>query len=121
MVATLQDRPSAVEEPTGDDVPVLEDDLLARIEVLPEWDDHGAERRRSAERLLAITGGRREPLEQLRSRFWERLHRASDDFDATEGLRVTETALALIPWPEGPWAWRAQERTRTRWRRRRGP
>ena len=119
MVATLQDRPSAVEEPTWNDVPVLEDDLLARMEVQVEWGDPGAERRRSAERLLAITGGPREPLEQLRSRFWERLHRASDDFDATEGLRVTEAALALIPWPEG--TWRAQERTRTQRRRRRGP
>lgn len=119
MVATLQDRPSAVEEPIWNDVPVLEDDLLARMDVHAERGDHAVERRRSAERLLAITGGRREPLEELRSRFWERLHRASDDFDATEGLRVTEAALALIPWPDG--AGRARERSRTRRRRRRAP
>ena len=56
-----------------------------------------AERRLRAEALVAVADGRREPLEQLRFRFIERLRRASDDFAATEGLRVVEAALATGP------------------------
>jgi hypothetical protein len=45
----------------------------------------------------------------MRSRYLHRLHRASDDFEATEGLRVVEAALALVPRPLGIWAWQERE------------
>jgi hypothetical protein len=64
--------------------------------------------------LVGIVGSRREPLEELRLGYLRRLHRASDDFEATEGLRVVEAALSLIPHPVDP----ATEQRRTRWRRR---
>jgi hypothetical protein len=74
-----------------------------------------------AEVLAATAGGTREPLEQLRSRFIRRLHQTSDDFPATAGLRVIESALSLVPYPEGVWAWGRREpvQPRRRWWRRR--
>lgn len=96
MVATLQARSSLVEAPARD-VADPPGDFLALIQTPPQGDDPAAERRRRAEQLVAVADGRREPLEQLRSRFIRRLHRASDDFEATEGLRVVEAALWLIP------------------------
>jgi hypothetical protein len=76
------------------------DDVLAWIEMPPEGDDPAAERRRRAEKLVAVVGGDRDLLERVRSELLQRLHRASDDFGATAGLRVVEPALWLIPWPE---------------------
>jgi hypothetical protein len=58
-----------------------------------------------AEELVNLAGGRREPLEQLRSDYLELLHRASDDFAVSEALRVVEDALRLIPRPAGIYAW----------------
>jgi hypothetical protein len=49
---------------------------------------------------VAVVGGDRDLLERVRSELLQRLHRASDDFGATAGLRVVEPALWLIPWPE---------------------
>ena len=54
------------------------------------------ERWRRAEILLAALDGDRERLFELQSLFILRLHRASDDFGATEGLRVVESAIAMI-------------------------
>ena len=79
------------------------DDGLAWIEMPPEGDARDAptaERRQRAERLVAVGGGDRDRLERVRSTYLRRLHRASDDFGATAGLRVVEAALWLIPWPE---------------------
>jgi hypothetical protein len=42
-------------------------------------------------------GTRREALEHERAEFQARLHRRSDDFAATEGLRAVELALRLAP------------------------
>jgi hypothetical protein len=75
------------------------DDVLAWIEMPPEGDAPAADRRRRAERLVAAVGGDRDCLERVRSAYLRRLHRASDDFRATAGLRVVEAALWLIPWP----------------------
>lgn len=72
------------------------DDVLAQIEAPTQRGDPGAERRRRADMLIAVLGGDRERLFELRSRFQLRLHRASDDFGATEGLRVVESAIAAI-------------------------
>jgi hypothetical protein len=80
-----------------------------------------ASRRNRARVLVALSGGRRELLEELRSEYLKRLHGASDDFEATDGLRVAEAALALIPRLDGPGAaQRRTERPRRRWWRR-GP
>jgi hypothetical protein len=70
--------------------------------------------------LAAVADGHREPLEQLRYGFIRRLHRVSDDFAASEGLRVVEAALSLVPRPEGVWArgCRPQQPPRRRWWRR---
>jgi hypothetical protein len=62
-----------------------------------------------AETLVAEAGGRREPLERLRGSYQERLRRASDDFEATDGLRVVERALTLLPPADGAWGWQARE------------
>ena len=67
--------------------------------------DHAAR----AEALLADARGRREPLERLRASYQQRLRRASDDFEATDGLRVVERALTLLPPANGAWGWQARE------------
>jgi hypothetical protein len=54
----------------------------------------------------------------MQSRFVQRLHRASDDFEATELLRVVETALSLTPEPESTWQRRERQPRRRWWRRR---
>lgn len=98
----LRARRFAVEEPV-DDVgqrSTSGDELHARIDATPEAPDPAWDRRRRAETLLALAGGRREPIQELRSRYLQRLHRASDDFDATEGLRVVGVALSLSSDPE---------------------
>jgi hypothetical protein len=120
VVATRTERPSRVEVPAGEIAPVPDDDFLSSIEVSPQGGDPAAARRRRAEVLVAFAGGRRGPLEELRLRYLRRLHRASGDFKATEGLRVVEAALA-DPHPEGPGAERRRARQpRRRWWRRRG-
>jgi len=109
VVATLPEREIA---------DVLDDDHLARISGLQG--DPGDERRRRVEALLTSVDGNVAPLEELRSRYQRRLHRASDDLDATVRLRVVEAALSRIPSPEGMWAWQRREgEPRRRWWRRR--
>jgi hypothetical protein len=88
--------------------------LHARIAATPEAPDPASDRRRQAETLVAFAGGRREPIEELRSQYLQRLHRASDDFEATEGLRVVDVALSLSADPE--WASQhAERKLRPRW------
>ncbi len=82
----------------------------------PSQDDPAAARRRDAEALLATVEGRRERLESLRLRYLRRLHRASDDFEATEALRVVERAMSMIPYAEDP----REERRRAHRARRHG-
>jgi hypothetical protein len=115
VVATPTERPSRAEGPRGGTREVLDNDFLASIEVAPHGADPVAERRRHATVLVALVRGRREPIEELRLRYLRRLHRASDDFGATEGLRVVEAALSLIPYPEA----HAPKQRRTRRSRRR--
>jgi hypothetical protein len=116
----LQQRPSDAKELT-DVEQVFGRDLLMQIEVPLRGGDPDAVRRKLAEQLAAAAGGKREPLEQLRSRFIRRMHQAGEDFPATAGLRVTESALALVPRTDGVWAWglRQPVRPRRRWWRRR--
>ena len=74
----------------------LNDDVLADLEAPTRADDPDAERWRRAQLLLAAIDGDRERLFELQSLFILRLHRASDDFGASEGLRVVESAIAMI-------------------------
>jgi hypothetical protein len=64
-----------------------------------------------AEELVARAGSDRAQLEEVRSRYLDLLPRASDDFDATEGLRIVERALGLMPQRHPDSAW--QDRVRT--------
>jgi hypothetical protein len=116
VVTTPQARSSLVEDVARDTAELLGEDFFAEIQTPPQGEDPAAERRRRAEALVAVADGRREPLEQLRPRSIRRLHRASDDFAATEGLRVVEAALSLIPRPERVWGTghRKQQRSRSR-------
>jgi hypothetical protein len=114
----LQARRFAVEEQVDDIGQRSSDESHARIDAIAEAPDPAGDRRRRAETLVALAGGRREPLEELRSRYLERLHRASDDFEATEGLRVVGVALSLSSDPE--WAGQhAERRPHSRWWQRR--
>ena len=60
--------------------------------------------------LITMAEGRRPPLEAAASRLIARLHRKSDDFDATTALRSVTAALSRIGWempppPTGHWRW----------------
>jgi hypothetical protein len=59
-----------------------------------------AERRtQQAEQLIASVDGRRDLVEQMRADLQGRLHRRSDDFEATTQLRVVEAALTRLAPP----------------------
>lgn len=103
MVGTLHDRSLRADARPLSSAPLFDDDLRARIQAATHDEDPDVHRRRQAQDLIALTGCRRETLERLRSDYQQRLHFASDDFDATEGLRVVGLALELIPGPDGPW------------------
>lgn len=49
--------------------------------------------------LVALAGGRRQPLEAASGVFVRRLHRRSDDFEATRALQLLHRALAAVGWP----------------------
>lgn len=120
MLPVQQRRSPSRDELPGDVVERFGADLLTQIQIAPHGDDPDAARRRLADMLAVAAGHRREPLEELRAGLLRRLHRASDDFAATAGLRVTEAALALVPRPEGVWAGGQREPPpRRRWFRRR--
>lgn len=72
------------------------------------------ERARAIDALVAMSGSRREPLERARAEFQRRLARRSDDFDATQGLRMVEGALGLVDRPGGLWAPPSPRRGRRR-------
>ena len=72
------------------------DDVLADLEAPTRSGDPDTERWRRAQLLLASIDGDRERLFELQSLFILRLHRASDDLGATEGLRVVESAIAIV-------------------------
>jgi hypothetical protein len=68
-----------------------------------------AKRLDQAQELVALAGCRREPLDRMRVGYQRRLLAASDDFDATDGLRVVELALSLVPRQDGPWTAQSRE------------
>jgi hypothetical protein len=74
----------------------VNNDVLAQIETPTRYQDSDEERWRRAELLIAAVDGDRERLFELESLFILRLHKASDDLGATEGLRVVERAIAMI-------------------------
>jgi hypothetical protein len=60
--------------------------------------------------LIKIAEGRRPPLEEAASLLTARLHRRSDDFDATKALEAVTAALSQIGWemlspPTRHWRW----------------
>jgi hypothetical protein len=100
---------------------IFDDDLIELIqtpvtdaEIHLRSESAKVRRRQHAKKLVTVAAGRR-PLEALRSMFIRRLHRASDDFAATEGLRAVEAALALVPWSEPPTAPGRPKRQRRAW------
>lgn len=120
MLAMAKERSDRIDSPAREIARILEDHVASSVDVTPRDGDPAAARRRSAEVIAHLAGGRREPVEELRLHYLRRLHRASDDFGATEGLRVVETALTLMPRPEDPATEQRRARQRRwRWRRRR--
>lgn len=122
MTTTLHPAPAAART-TDADVDHRTPNGRGADMTLTSVEDRASERRRRAELLAAAADGDRQQLEDLRSGYLRRLHRASDDFEATEGLRTVELALSMTPRPEGLWAWQRRERNRTRrwWNRRKRP
>jgi hypothetical protein len=115
VAAALREPSTRVNVPVREIVKDVDDNVLPLIDVAPHDGNPAASRARRAEVLVELAGGRREPVEELRLRYLRRLDRASDDFDATEALRVVEAALSLIPRPKDP----GVERHRMRQERRR--
>jgi hypothetical protein len=70
---------------------------IKALEMPSETASDSCSRKSQAKGLVALADGRRESLEQRRAYFQKRLHQASNDLAATEGLRVVEAALRLIP------------------------
>jgi hypothetical protein len=97
---------------------VVHDDLLTRIETIPAGAGAADERRRQVDELVEWSRAERAPLERLRARYLARLYEDSDDFRATEALRVVNAALARVPQPEALFAWQGRERRRRAPRRR---
>jgi hypothetical protein len=104
VTTTLQENPTDHEERRESHVAIDEGRRAAR------FDDVDATRRGQAKALVDLTASDRSQLEDLRSRALDRLHRASDDFAATEDLRTVEQALALVPGTHEDSAW--QDRVR---------
>lgn len=121
MLALATERSTRVDPPAREIETVLDDDFALSIDLARHDGDPAAARRRCAEVLVGIVEGRRDLVEELRLRYLRRLHHASDDFEATEALRVVEAALSLIPLPEDPGVLqhRARRSRRRWWRRRR--
>jgi hypothetical protein len=72
----------------------------------------GAELPDAVSELLTMAEGRRSPLEAAASLLIARLHRRSDDYDATRELCAVSAALSRIGWamPPAParrrrWTW----------------
>ena len=63
--------------------------------------------------LVAMAGGRRPPLEAAASLLMARLHRRSDDFDATRALSSVSAALSRIGWEMPSVATRQRPRRRS--------
>lgn len=92
--------PAAATEAAVDERPTMAGlrTISTRLESPPTGDDTAAERRRQAQELVAAAGGR-EGIKRLHAEFLVRLHPASNDWGATEGLRVTQEALELATRP----------------------
>ena len=125
MTITLQ-RPQAPSVTDADSIAGDREQLhrrreLANMESSSITADRAEERHQRAKQLAALADGDRHALEDLRARYLHRLHRTSDDFDATDGLRTVELALSMTPRTAEPWTWQRRERRRRRrwWHRRR--
>lgn len=52
--------------------------------------------------LVALAGHQRRPLQDAQCTFVARLHRRSDDFEATHALRLLQRALDAVGWDSTP-------------------
>jgi hypothetical protein len=118
VIAALEERPTRREVIRREIAEILDDDHVVGMHGSSLHDDPAAERRRRIDALVRAAGGRREVLEELRSDLQQRLHTASDDFEATEGLRLVEAALARVPRHDEPF-WQKHDRKLRRLSRRR--
>jgi hypothetical protein len=76
---------------------------------------HEDDRDRAVRQLRHLAGGRGD-LEAVRDYFVDRLHRRSDDLDATRGLQLVIRALQQMPFTNGQVAEpRPDEGARRRW------
>lgn len=57
-----------------------------------------ADRDSAVAELVAFAGHQRQPHEQATAAFIARLHRRSDDFEATHALRLLHRALDTVGW-----------------------
>ena len=102
---------------------LFDEDSAAPTNPCRRDDTPSGDRRRRAQELVARAGGRREPLERMLAGYQRRLHAASDDFDATDALRVVELALSVVGRSDGPWTAQSREAHAPWqwWRHRRNP
>jgi hypothetical protein len=63
-----------------------------------EFTRQGISRDDAITELVKLADGRREPLEAAARNFVQRLHRRSDDFEATKALRLVSGALDRVGW-----------------------
>jgi hypothetical protein len=118
LSATVHERSAQAEASHREIAEILDDEFLTGMRSSPVATDPAVVRRHQVEALVHVADGRRELLEALRLRFQGRLHAASDDLEATEGLRVVEAALALVARPDEEF-WGQQRRKLRRLARRR--
>jgi hypothetical protein len=52
----------------------------------------------AVDELVRLAGGQRRPLEEAAQVFIARLHRRSDDYEATNALRLIHRALDTVGW-----------------------
>lgn len=57
-----------------------------------------ADRDAAVAELMSMAGHQRRPLEEAQAVFVARLHRRSDDFEATRALQLLHRALAAVGW-----------------------
>jgi hypothetical protein len=69
--------------------------LGARATALAASSDHD----RAVQELIRLAAGRRSTLEQARSELIGRIRLRSDDYEATAGLTLLNSALAEVGWP----------------------
>jgi hypothetical protein len=118
---TVDIHPQCAAVHTGEGEAPIKEDPVASVNPSVRDDTPSGDRWHRARGLVALAACRREPLERMRAGYQRRLHAASDDFDATDALRVVELALSVVGRSDGPWTAQSREAHAPGpwWRRRR--